>query len=642
MHPRLWHLLTLASSLLLCFPYALAQGGGATTDPFASIGNTLAGTRSYQSRGGVLILTVYDEKHALLDRQAVVKLENKATQSTMWATTADKSEAYFVDLATGQYDLEISAVGYSTVNKTYAVGSSSTTFRLEVTLPRDPTSVELKEPNAPDMPSKARKQTQRGVRALKAGNLKEAQKQLEEAYKTVPNSADVNFLLGYLYLQRKDYPQAQNFLAKAVTADHRNVQALTLLGRVRLQRGEFDAAKATLEEAVAADPDYWMAHSLLADAYLQRHEFEKSRQQAEMAIERSKGAGNSAQLVLGQALASLGKNDDAISALDIFLRNAPASSRAPRVRDLIAQLRVRAAAPAGSMTTPAPVASTEPLIDDTELRLSIKTWEPAGIDDVKPSVSAGVACPGGMVISEAGTRVKQLVDDISKFAAVEELLHENVDELGNAITKETRRYNYVASISEARPGFLEVEEHRTEHSEVAQFPDNMVSNGFPALALVFHPNMWDSFEFTCEGMGELHGQPTWLIHFRQRDDRPNRIHDFKIGGMIYPVNLKGRAWITPDKFQIVRIESELVKPMPNIQLLTEHQIVEYGPVQFPKKKVELWLPKSAELYFDFRKHRYFRRHSFDHFMLFSAETDERYGGPKQDPKVPVSNPPENR
>ena len=388
MHPRLWHLLTLASSLLLCFPYALAQGGGATTDPFASIGNTLAGTRSYQSRGGVLILTVYDEKHALLDRQAVVKLENKATQSTMWATTADKSEAYFVDLATGQYDLEISAVGYSTVNKTYAVGSSSTTFRLEVTLPRDPNSVELKEPNAPDMPSKARKQTQRGVRALKAGNLKEAQKQLEEAYKTVPNSADVNFLLGYLYLQRKDYPQAQNFLAKAVTADHRNVQALTLLGRVRLQRGEFDAAKATLEEAVAADPDYWMAHSLLADAYLQRHEFEKSRQQAEMAIERSKGAGNSAQLVLGQALASLGKNDDAISALDIFLRNAPASSRAPRVRDLIAQLRVRAAAPAGSMTTSAPVASTEPLIDDTELRLSIKTWEPAGIDDVKPSVSA--------------------------------------------------------------------------------------------------------------------------------------------------------------------------------------------------------------------------------------------------------------
>ena len=296
---------------------------------------------------------------------------------------------------TGQYELEVSAVGYLTVRKPYAVTSSFNTFRIEVTLQRDPNSVELKEPNAPDMPSKARKQTQRGVRALKAGNLKEAQKQLEEAYKTVPNSADVNFLLGYVYFQRKDFTQAQNFLAKAVTADHRNIQALTLLGRVRLQRGEFDAAKATLEEAVALDPDYWMAHSLLADAYLQQHEFEKSRQQAEIAIERSKGAGNAALLVLGQALASLGKIEEAITALDTFLRNAPTSNVAPRVHELVAQLKARASAPAGSMASPVHVASAEPLVDDTELRLSIKTWEPPGIDDVKPSVSAGVSCPAG-------------------------------------------------------------------------------------------------------------------------------------------------------------------------------------------------------------------------------------------------------
>ena len=92
MNPRLWLLLTLASPFLFCFPNALAQ---ATSDPFASIGNTLSGTRSYQTRGSVLILTVYGDKRTLLDRQAVAKLENKATQNMMWQTTADKSEAYF-------------------------------------------------------------------------------------------------------------------------------------------------------------------------------------------------------------------------------------------------------------------------------------------------------------------------------------------------------------------------------------------------------------------------------------------------------------------------------------------------------------------------------------------------------------------
>ena len=152
----------------------------------------------------------------------------------------------------------------------------------------------------------------------------------------------------------------------------------------------------------------------------------------------------------------------------------------------------------------------------------------------------------------------------------------------------------------------------------------------------------DVKDVSPEGLGDLHGQAAWLVHFRQRDDRPNRIHDFKIGGSVYAINLKGRAWITPDKFQIVRIESELVKPMPNIQLLTEHQIVEYGPVKFQKKNMELWLPKSAELYFDFRKHRFYRRHSFDHFMLFSTDAEDKVVGPKQDPNVPKAPPAENR
>jgi hypothetical protein len=67
----------------------------------------------------------------------------------------------------------------------------------------------------------------------------------------------------------------------------------------------------------------------------------------------------------------------------------------------------------------------------------------------------------------------------------------------------------------------------------------------------------------------------------------------------------------------------MVKPIPEIQLLSEHQTVEYGPVPFPKKNTTLWLPKTAEIYFDFRKHRYYRRHSFDHYLLFSVDTDEK-------------------
>ncbi len=73
----------------------------------------------------------------------------------------------------------------------------------------------------------------------------------------------------------------------------------------------------------------------------------------------------------------------------------------------------------------------------------------------------------------------------------------------------------------------------------------------------------------------------------------------------------------------MRIVAEMITPIPEIQLLSEQQIVEYGPVPFTKKNTTLWLPKSAEIYFDFRKHRYYRRHSFDHYMLYSVDADEK-------------------
>ena len=67
----------------------------------------------------------------------------------------------------------------------------------------------------------------------------------------------------------------------------------------------------------------------------------------------------------------------------------------------------------------------------------------------------------------------------------------------------------------------------------------------------------------------------------------------------------------------------MVRPMREIELLSEHQTVEYGPVPFARKKTSLWLPQKAEIYFDFRKHHYYRRHSFDHYMLFSVDSAEK-------------------
>ena len=611
---------------------AIAQRGG-INDPRPL--QELSTTYTTAPGTGVLVFTVHSEHSGVnLDRQALLKLVNRADQSATWETTQDRSQGVFTNILYGSYDVEVSAVGYLSTHQELQVNNSLRPTEIEIVLHRDPEAINLDVSSAVLSP-KARKETKRAVSALKSGNLAEAQKWLDEAYKLSPSSPDLNFLLGYLYFQKKDYAQADTYLGTAANLNPHNVQALTLLGRTGLEREDYPAARSALEQAVLADDENWLPHNLLADAYLHQKIYDKARDQAQIAIAKGKDTvASPAELTLGQALVAMGQYQEGVQALNVFLQQSPRHPMAAQVRTLISEIQQRESdsAPAdGAPKAEAGLSGVDPLAALPKPGLSLGSWKPPSLDDLKPTVVPGVVCPSAQVIEQSGNRVQELVEDVERFAAVEDLLHQSLDQFGIPVRTETRKYNYVASISEPQPGFLAVDEFRADKLTLAEYPDQIASNGFVALALVFHPDMRDNFDMTCEGLGDWRGQATWLVHFRQRDDRPSRMHSYKLGNQLYSVGLKGRAWITPDRFQIVRMEAEMVKPMPEIQLLSEQQVVEYGPVPFPKKHTSLWLPKSAEIYFDFRKHHYYRRHSFDHFMLYSVDTEEKHKEPVAQP-----------
>ena len=95
------------------------------------------------------------------------------------------------------------------------------------------------------------------------------------------------------------------------------------------------------------------------------------------------------------------------------------------------------------------------------------------------------------------------------------------------------------------------------------------------------------------------------------------------------MDLKGRVWIAANTLQLMHLETELVRPMPEIKLLVHHQSIDYGGVAFPAKHAELWLPKSTVLYFHFRGYRYRRSNTLKGFRLFSVESSQKDSAPKQ-------------
>jgi tetratricopeptide (TPR) repeat protein len=611
------------------FSFLVAAGSARGQARVAPITQPGPGPGSFGSPYASITVTVADESGMPLDVQALVKLSSTMNPTNLFGTTQDRSQIMFNDVVPDDYQIEVSAAGYESATQDVHVMSANENYDVFVRL-RPSDGGAAAGPPGQLLVGKSRKEAQKGVAALSAGNLKDAQKHLEKAYKIAPGNADLNYLMAALCSRSSRESEAEGYLKKAVALNGTHVRALTMLGELRLRQKDYKGAITLLEQAVSADAGFWAAHWLLAQAYLKSGDFEKSREEAEQAIKKGKGAANGAELVRGEALANLGRTSEALQAFQSFLQQDPHSPAAESVRKAIAQLQsaqkpayTEAAMPLAH-ATPAPL----PAADSPDAGLSIPTWHPPSVDDEKLSLAAGAVCPAAEVIRRAGHSAEELVDNVGRFEATENVLAQQLDSLGKTITSDRRKFDYIAEISEVKAGSLTVNEYRTSFSDQGGFADHIATRGLPALALVFHPLLRGDYEMTCEGLGQWKGRATWLVYFRQRADKPDRFLSYSFTDAEYWAALKGRAWITADSFQIVHLEADLLNPIPKIQLRSQHQSVDYGPVLFKKRRIQLWLPKSAELYFDFRRHFYYRRESFENYKLFTVGTMQKIDLPK--------------
>ncbi len=103
-----------------------------------------------------------------------------------------------------------------------------------------------------------------GIQALAAGDLDKAQANLEEAIAISPESAEVNFGVGNLWMAKNDTRKARGFYRKTIELDPRHDRAYNNLGVVASMDGRPDLAVKFLETALTLKPDDGEAHYLMA------------------------------------------------------------------------------------------------------------------------------------------------------------------------------------------------------------------------------------------------------------------------------------------------------------------------------------------------------------------------------------------
>ena len=534
---------------------------------------------------GLINVSVQQDTGSPFATPATVTLRSADMSVNLTGRTNESGLVAFKTIPSGQYLVEVSAEGYRTVREQIGIGTGGVQNLLVAMIPETGVTLSRTPSGGGAVNPKAIKETEKGLRSLQVGKLDEAQQHLTRALAAAPNFADGNYLMGVLLLRRKESAKARPYLQKAVDIAPNHAPALLALGEAEYLQRDFARATESLEQSLREQP-------------------------------RSPQA-STAQQLIDRMRAPNQPRADAVT--------AAAKSSGAEVAEFESATNANQPDLVGLPALPAITPETE------------TNWAPPDVDQEKLALDPGTACQLNEVVQAAAGRVKELMQNVDRFTATEKIEHSNLSPLGLQISSETRKFNYLVEIRQLQ-SHLDVQEYRNGSVSVQDFPAHIGTIGLPTLALVFHPYYQEKYEYSCEGLGSWRDKPAWIVHFQQRTDRNSETLVYRVGGKSFAVRLKGRAWIDTQSSQIVAMESDLIRPIPEIRLLRDHQLIEYGPVDFRNNTMQLWLPKSADWYCSLSGQRYHRRHSFSQFLLFSVDDSQKITKPKE-PIEPVEPPP---
>jgi tetratricopeptide (TPR) repeat protein len=562
------------------------------------------------------------------------------------------------NLAPGEdYDIVIKAENYQVDRETISLPLGSVSSVTKIVYLRAIGEKSVIAPGKGDflLAPRAEKEVQRGLNDLRSRDFKSAGKHLEKALRMAPGNPYVNYVMGMIYLLSSQTAQAKPFLEKSVSIDPKQPPSLVALGTVRFRLGDYPGAIEVLEQAVQLDATSWQAEWMLADAYLRERNYAKGKEYAERALETGKENATQVQPLLAEALAGLGEREKAVATLENYLKVHPDDPNAARIRSYAEALRHLPAAPAKPAAEPPsthaavpaqsaqhsqqtePIAPARVTAAAPPVELPPKeNWAPPDVDAAKPYVISGAACSLPKVLKAAQKNAVAFINELQQFSAVEEYQTVEIKRDEQLERPQSRQFNYLVFINKTSPDVFDVQESREAGPGGRGIPGALADMGAPALALVFHPIFHDDFNWTCEGLGEWKDQPAWVVHFEQRKDRPtSRLAGFSIASQrLYLIPLKGRAWLTQDGSQLLHLETDLTHPMTSLGLDREHFAINYGPVFFRTHKVQLWLPKDVDVYYQYRAHYIHNYHHYTDFKLFWVGTSQKISAPKETTKRP--------
>ena len=441
-----------------------------------------------------------------------------------------------------------------------------------------------------------------------------------------PESVECQTLLGLALLNWGSWFGAIEQLnaAARLTVSHENTlkraEPFLVLGVLESWRGEQRKAAGFFIRALDADPADPLALQELARGYILQGNVETADAYLVKAIRQ--GAPVESHLLRAQALLEEGSPAQAQTEMAAYLGNRKPKQLPTAARYLWTTMEQRV-----ELESTGHVQSVvdQPVTDLMRALPELKGLQPA--EDQQQL---------GVILKRVSQNVDTFFSSLPSTTSLEKLRMERLHRDGSVAEAHNQDFQYLVLAENQKVSHPNFEEYRTDGtgSRAAQggFGGRfMVTQGFAAASLHFHPVFRRGCRFRYLGRQSVDGRDQFILAFAQRPETAEVLETFRIGQVGTIVLVQGLAWVDAATYQIRRLRTDLLRPLPLIHLDRQTTDISFKEVSFTDVKSDLWLPRRVAVTVDWNGRVYRNWHTYSDFKLFNVEARHKKGSETETP-----------
>jgi tetratricopeptide (TPR) repeat protein len=423
-------------------------------------------------------------------------------------------------------------------------------------------------------------------------------------------------------LASSDWDGANRDLAEAVNATLKDRKAgrpepLIFHGVMESWRHENEQATAYFAEALKYAPQDPLALQETGRAELQLQNWAAA--DAYLAKALSAGGGPDVRLMRVQALLNEGRSDEAKKEMTLYLGGRDIKNMPLRVRELYTQVQQRRSVEVAYAKVTSEV--DEPIDYLRRITPELQSLTPA--DDQAPLDS---------ILTSVGKNVSELFQNFPNTSSVEAIHQEKLRRNGKLNGEQDQKFHYLCLIPNQTwgPGFSEYRADVSgERGQPRGLQDGfMLTSGFTSASLIFHPAYQSQSTFRYLGRQKLNERDTLVLAFAQQPTKSKLYGTFKSGDVLMTTFTQGLAWVDAQTYQILRLRTDLLKPLPEVKLERQTTEINYAEVHFKSIDGGFWLPQEVNVTVSWGGKSLRNQHQYSAFQVFNVAATQKIDKPK--------------